>query len=162
VYKECTRPETIVVRVMFTELAEAPSTMSGWGAADYWLGVLVSPVGGAPAFPLSTPHEELAIVGLLPLVDAVDFKNFLTVTIVGVRWLGLPVWFVLAVISAPLSLFSVASSVVVVPSRLTILGRIRTITGPMVMLSIVVAVRVVRTTIASYCVGTLGEEVPAT
>jgi hypothetical protein len=158
-YKECARPKVIVVRVMFTELAE-PSMMSSCGAADYWFGVLVrSPVGGAPAFTLATPHEELAIVGLLPLVDAVDFKNFLAVMIVGVRWLGLPVWLVSAVISASLSLFSVASSIVVVPSRLTILGWIRTITGPMAMLFTVVAVRVARTAIASCAVGTLGEEV---
>jgi hypothetical protein len=46
VYEECTKPEVIVVRVMFAELAE-PSMMSGCGAADYWLSVLVSPVCGA-------------------------------------------------------------------------------------------------------------------
>jgi hypothetical protein len=56
---------------MVTKLVN--SSMVGANIMTDGLSVFVGPVGGTPTFTLATPHEELAILGLLPLGNSIGF-----------------------------------------------------------------------------------------
>jgi hypothetical protein len=66
---------------MVTKLVN--SGMVGTNVATDMLSVVVGSMGGTPTFTLAAPHEELAILGLLPFGNTVGLHDLGAVTIGG-------------------------------------------------------------------------------